>query len=497
MKQKILLTTCMFLTMTLTFGQHQKTRNLEKSFSPDAHKSTMEWKQNDFKIFTNAPYQNGKQLQQCAKLKSSSGIYQRLDSTIYQDWDHTAGEWTLNRKEEYVYNVNFNMIEFLQYYWNENKDVWDISSKKSYSYDSNRQLTQDINYWWDDFYEEWSEHEKKQYTYNTDGTMQQHIFFEWDKTTGHKQWVISSKDEYTYDSRGNRIEDIYYGWDVANSQWIILSAYHYEYDVKNNLTQHLFTFWDAAKSQWANRYVYYYHYDDNGNLTQQSRAIWDASNNLWVNSGGNNYYIYDDNENLTQGFSYYWDETSNQWQESPFKSDYTSDINGNPVMEVHLQFDKTTNDYFAYSKNIFSYDLTYNLSELILPEDDLFYPVSSHKIRNKPIDYISWDFDKYVTGGVLHKVNYCYSEVHTSSINETSTLSAEVYPNPFSHQLSFSFSEIYSRVTFELFDLQGCRVLKKEVRNGEVISTDGLHQGVYLYNLFIDGKKQSGKLINK
>ncbi len=124
--------------------------------------------------------------------------------------------------------------------------------------------------------------------------------------------------------------------------------------------------------------------------------------------------------------------------------------------------------------------------------------LTNYKIINKPIDYINWHLDEYEPSGFsFQKVIYCYSEVNTSSTNEIPTSLSTVYPNPFSHQLSFSFSEIYSRITFELFDLQGCRILNKEVRNGEVISTDGLPQGVYLYNLSIDGKKQNGGLIKK
>ena len=67
-----------------------------------------------------------------------------------------------------------------------------------------------------------------------------------------------------------------------------------------------------------------------------------------------------------------------------------------------------------------------------------------------------------------------------------------------SEYISFSFSGNFAQITFELLDLQGRKLITKEVRNNETVNLEGLDNGIYVYNLFHTyGKRQCGKLIKE
>jgi hypothetical protein len=72
-----------------------------------------------------------------------------------------------------------------------------------------------------------------------------------------------------------------------------------------------------------------------------------------------------------------------------------------------------------------------------------------------------------------------------------------VSPNPFSDYITINKPNSYDRISFELFDIQGRKIMTKEVGNNENINMEGLIKGLYFYKLNIDGKKQNGKLIKE
>ena len=72
-----------------------------------------------------------------------------------------------------------------------------------------------------------------------------------------------------------------------------------------------------------------------------------------------------------------------------------------------------------------------------------------------------------------------------------------LYPNPFSEYVTFSIPDNHDQITFELFDMQGRKIMSEEIRIGEKVNMEDLNQGVYFYNLIIDGEKVNGKLIKQ
>ncbi len=92
---------------------------------------------------------------------------------------------------------------------------------------------------------------------------------------------------------------------------------------------------------------------------------------------------------------------------------------------------------------------------------------------------------------------YYYAE-KSISINKIFEGTSGIYPNPFSDFLSFSFSDYDGqKIIFELFDLQGRKLISKTVQEGETINAAELNSGIYFYTLDFDGERKSGKLIKQ
>lgn len=69
-----------------------------------------------------------------------------------------------------------------------------------------------------------------------------------------------------------------------------------------------------------------------------------------------------------------------------------------------------------------------------------------------------------------------------------------IYPNPLRNYLYFYFTGNSKTAIFELYNMQGCQLISKTITDNEKLNLADLNSGIYLYNLYIDGNMQSGKL---
>ena len=160
-------------------------------------------------------------------------------------------------------------------------------------------------------------------------------------------------------------------------------------------------------------------------------------------------------------------------------------------------WNEINSQWVADYKYEFTCDYSYNTSDLILPysfsDDDgtIFY----NNMLTGAVFY-EWDntLNEWVKEG---KVTYYYSEQYVNSVPEAYRVELSVYPNPFSTYVSFNISGNYNEIILEIFDIQGRKIISKEIKNGENVNMEGLNTGMYFYNLTIDGEKLNGKLIKK
>ena len=132
-----------------------------------------------------------------------------------------------------------------------------------------------------------------------------------------------------------------------------------------------------------------------------------------------------------------------------------------------------------------------NFTEVL---DTPFEGVSGSSIAFADIDN-DGDQDVLITGSGIAKL-YRNLTISTEVIEKSDMLNrVSFFPNPFSKYVTFSIPENQDQITLELFDLQGRKVMSEEIRSGEKVNMSILNQGVYFFNLIIDDKKLTGKLI--
>ncbi len=190
-----------------------------------------------------------------------------------------------------------------------------------------------------------------------------------------------------------------------------------------------------------------------------------------------------------------WNSETSQW-ENVDKSEYTYDANGIPTVEIYSDWNSETSQWENSFKYEYTYDLSYGLNDLILPNIYYFVPDYCNLIVNKPVDFISYDFEE---GNWVNdwKGTYHYSTVNVTSVSGVSVKDYSIYPNPVSDNVIFNITNSNNTFTFELYSSQGRKLISKEITNNGQLSLEGLAKGIYLYNLNIDGKIQSGKLIKE
>ena len=159
--------------------------------------------------------------------------------------------------------------------------------------------------------------------------------------------------------------------------------------------------------------------------------------------------------------------------------------------------DGTTSQWFAISKYEFTYNNSYSFSDLILPF--IFIQDGGSKYYNHmliDVEFYSWDgiSNSWV---IMSKDTHSYSEQNVNFICEIDVAEYNIYPNPCSNYVSFNTSEHHGKIILELFDIQGRKVISKEIRDSDKLNMEGLNRGIYFYNLIINGKRMNGKLIKE
>ena len=181
-----------------------------------------------------------------------------------------------------------------------------------------------------------------------------------------------------------------------------------------------------------------------------------------------------------------------------YKGEYAYDANGNPTLESYYFMNGNTNTFVASGKYEYTYDLSYNLSNLILPPVSWLVPDNSNKIINKPLGYVSFYWDEVSNNWNNNsRSTFYYSDQTINSVEQINRNISKIYPNPVKSLLSFSFSENVDNVTFELFDIQGRKIMTKVIKNDDQVNMQELNDGIYFYRLINANKIQTGKLVKE
>ena len=461
-------TNLVFLMLLSMFSFAQKEQALNNFFSG--------------KIFENESFSksffHGDDSPQPASNKLMNTIKHRLDSVLISN----IGD---SEKEVLTYDSHGNCILSVRYTKDDYTDDCKNSYKTEYAFDIFGNRTSKISSRWLDEENRWRFSSKRKYVYNGQGTGMTIYGYKWNDDLG--AWRILWKGVHLTDSQGNTLSVYDYHWNNIEEKW-------YESNKTTFLYQDLYTMqytfrWNSELNTWYSHSYVAYGYDDYGNLISYNYK--EYMDDIPTNKRKKD-YTNDENGNLIELITYDWNIETNQWVEFE-KVGFQYDSYQNTTQLIGYTWNDEAMDWAPETKANFTFNNDIPFDEILWPyEDEEMIKLVSMPVSMTEV-YVDTN-NNWVDGG---RADLYYSEDVYDYIEEEKLQDIQLFPNPVSSQFSLHIPDSYLQVQFELFDLQGRVIMKKDVTNKENINIENLKPGVYIYSISFDGKTQRGKLINK
>lgn len=445
MKSKLLVT--FFLFTTIAFAQNKR---IIGDFQNNEHIKNL--KLNKLKSHVNVNKNPN-------DVSINNVLKQRLDSIISVDTIQNNQTNNIRySKNVFIYDSNGNNT-LTQEYEKDTLGNWKIITKSDYSFDGAGNLLNDIFSYVNLNSTGWINSTKNEYTYNVNGQNTQEINYNWD--TNLNQWKLQNKNELTYDNNGKKLQQLNFSWDSNVNQWNLTSKSDYFYNGLNCI-QILNSAWDSTANQWVANSKNDYTYNLNGKVTQKLYSQWDTNSTQWTASYKTE-YVYDSNDNVIQEFGSNWNSIVGQWD--------------------------TSNKYEITYNNNFSFN------QLLLPTSTRQYYDNINYYEHMVTEYRVFNLDSNGFWENSWLANFYYSEQNINALNAIEKLGVKIYPNPAKNYLTINLNNNANHILFELFNLQGERLISKTIGKKETINIEHLSNGFYLYSLTVDGKKHTGKIV--
>ena len=373
------------------------------------------------------------------------------------------------------------------------------SRKIAYAYDTNEQIDKVTLYLMDNN-GEWIEDYQADYTYSANGKVIQQVSYSWDNTTN--QWVENLTVDYSYNTSNNIYQLITSSWATANNQWESSTKYTFQYNTTGKLTQQIHYSWNNALFQWKESSKIESIYNNDNYKIEEIHYTWESSNNQWKNSTRESYLL-DHNNQRVEVLSYFWEDINNQWKET-LKVENTFSNEGCLVQA--LFYDWNNNQWELSSSQNQNFDANGNTSSIVdysrnnnqwIGEEkrDFIYDANGFVTRNTYYNWNlvsnTWDFDRLEQHTLYYQPTVNLHYLPSQDL-------AQLYPNPVTNHLQIE-TQANTPLHFQLTDLQG-RVLLNQTWTGQQsqsIDLSHLAQGLYLYTILVDDKRQTGKLVKQ
>ncbi|HEY3385938.1 MAG TPA: T9SS type A sorting domain-containing protein, partial [Saprospiraceae bacterium] len=138
------------------------------------------------------------------------------------------------------------------------------------------------------------------------------------------------------------------------------------------------------------------------------------------------------------------------------------------------------------------YDENVDGSTIVWPNPAFYAPVTFH---HKPIFDVQYFFDGF-EWSFADSLLFFYGNLNTSTFH-TKALTANIFPNPATNQMTIQMEELDPSATITFFDLQGKHVGSSPLRSNIPISISGLIPGTYVYQIHNGTEFYSGKILKE
>ncbi len=451
---------------------------------------------------------------------------QKLDSIVVSDTDDPED----NEKLTFHYDALGNLIDYT--YW-EIADAggWEMDVKFTFSYNttgkmdslflfapdslgnlepdvqevftySNGKLDRVVALYYDTDSLQWLEDQKDVFTYDSSGRLAEKVdYYNSTNQTINKTsavWTKNEKTTWSYDDKGSIATITDYDWD--SGQWVADGKDEYSFS-DGKLTGDVYSYWDSNSGAWSDDNKYVYSYDNQGRFVQEIdySAHSEKGSGEWTNQSKTEIQ-YDTDGNFATETDFDWNESAGQWsnsEKSELKYDNTysfSDL----VLPAYILSDLGRRGGHSSDKSAAQSEKTndsFDPAESFIPSPADFRMYFVH-MWTSSIDY-DWDA-KIGSWTKSEKIALFYSKFDVTGVRKTEEQHLEIQPNPASGYITVTLPRQDVRnFTFELFDVQGRKVLSEKVANHARINLQYLQNGVYFYRAVFRGEKFSGKILKK
>ncbi len=482
MKNKIFTLSIMMFFTVLVYGQKSIKKQIKINFREEIKCQEYHGKMDASSLNVKSKKLNLSALNHHAK--------ERLDNYEEQVWNADIEGWENSYKSEFTYNEDGKLLENVSKEWDDVFEDWINSTKMEYTYNEKGEIITEINSIWDSTDEEWINNQKFESNYDTNGNRKTYTIYNWNNTLSI--WNNNLKEEEKHDEFGNDTLLILMEWEENSNSWVNFFKTEFLIDSNSRKTSSVESLWDKVTNKWENAYKSDYIYDSNGNLLEKTVSEWDSDLILWFFSDKQE-YTYNLNQKPEELTESIWNRDLNQWDLS-LKSQYKFDSNGNPVEEKYSKWNAITIEWDFSTKYEHLYDLNITKEELLIPSLSDFFPDYRDFIFNKPLEVLSFDYldSKWKS---YNKVNYYYTALDDLSVNHVNSIEIKVFPNPTSGEIYFRFEKEIKEAVFDMFDIKGRKVLSKKIIKDQKMNISDFDTGIYFYNIKLDDKIFSGKII--
>lgn len=345
-------------------------------------------------------------------------------------------------------------------------------------------------------YNNWINYAKSNFYFDDQGKIMGAINSIWVDSTD--KWINDYKHDYIYNDAGKLIKFYVYKWHEKSRLWLYYYRNEYFYNSFGNL-QTVFEY-ELYKKNGSIYRKSEYDYNSMGFLTQVIILRRFVNSDPWVYFSKVRYF-YDENSNLKTQVGYSWNNLINRWSYSS-KTDYANNQLNTLQSKTDFLWDNNLLTYNPYQQYIFKHLSSTQMEEMLYCWN---IGTGSYIPRRKIEYFYNNDFS------VRNQIYYNWGEIeqqwvpntrflfyYPSSINiEESSFKFSIYPNPVIDFLDIKLNGESKQVLFEVYNLQGKKLISQFLLQNEIISVRQLDLGIYLYKLATDKEIYFGKFVKE
>lgn len=383
-----------------------------------------------------------------------------VDSILTNSASAPSSTFTLNGKQEYGYNAQYNVFIKKRYSRNTFNQSWYYYYKTNLTYDSHDNLLNEASF-----------------SASSQGT-----------TT---VWNNSGSTNYTYDNNNNQISATYQNWNSQTNTWKTNSINTSTYNANNLITQEIYQSANSFTAPLVNNYKYTYSYDIFNAPLLFQEYIWNTTTNSWENSM--KYTIAASGTNITAYTGYEWDSTTNSWINAD-KGNMTYDANGNQTSQTEQVWNGTTNSWENDYKWTSTYDANHNELSALSQNwnsttnawENSNRTLYTYNSANYEVTEIWANWDSSTNAWKNQNETDTYYNCHSVGISEESLsyTTLVIYPNPAESELSIKSDKEFSNIF--IVNVNGQLVLKSAAN--ETLNVSLLAKGIYFIQLLDKNK---------